>query len=893
MSAERAAPGPGPEPEERYLELLGEGRWEQAEDLLEALPVAERERLRALSEALLREFGNSPADSPFQPGARVGDLVLVRELGRGAMGMVWEARQPAVGRSVAVKFLYPVYALFDRHQRRFRREARAAARLRHPGIALVHDLGEVHATPFIVQELVPGGRSLRDELSRAAEEGAPTSAASRLPGLPAGHAERMARLFLAVAEALEHAHGRGVLHRDLKPANLLLTPEGGVKLVDFGLASLCDEATRSGQGEASGTPLYMAPELTHSRGAVRAGEDVDGRVDVYALGVSLLEALALPAGLPESQQQAWRRELLAGRPPDPRRVRAGVPADLAAVALAAAEPRADRRIPSAAELAAELRRVLAAEPVRCLGTYRRRRALWRLRRFRAPLAAAGIVLVLVLARGLGEGPLEVFASPALAEHHVDLARGWAREGDLDRARRHLERARFAWRGDAAGQPLLLLEAEEMLANLRLGDEVRAEERIESRPGLVEFATRRARGRLAQVAEPMVAAEAHLELGLLALLGEDGSAASEHLERGLALATAGLGEHDPTTLELRRARAESFLHTRRYDEAALEFEALHAIRVRNGGPTHVSAQVARADRGRAALALNHADTALEHLVPTWPVLRRRLGPAHAESLRAGLALARARVRRMDLAAAETTLAELEGILRAALPPGSRPWLEVRSEQAALRGLLGDAAGAEALQREIWREHLAHRGPEHPTTLHARADWALGAVSSGAVSGPEALELLLGCAAELLRVRGVGDARARLAVHRLARELGRHWDPDEVGTRLLEFPGAQPDRRLLRVNLLLGAGRAPECRDELLHYRDHELGPEPLQPHGVAFYRTYGEYLRQIGSVPNAGSQLRTSLLFTPLAWTAERADGLPVLVELERTPTPGYTFRYGN
>src|SRR5690606_25520173 len=139
------------------------------------------------------------------------------------------------------------------------------------------------------------------------------------------------------------------------------------------------------------------------------------------------------------------------------------------------------------------------------------------------------------------------------------------------------------------------------------------------------------------------------------------------------------------------------------------------------------------------------------------------------------------------------------------------------------------------------------------------WALSAVRSGALSGSAAQGALLEASAELLRVRGTGDARARFAVHRLARELGRRWDPDEIAPRLLSIPGAQADERLLRVNLLLGAGRAPECRADLIHYREHELGAEPLQPHGAVFYRAYGEYLRQVGNVINAQTQTRISML----------------------------------
>jgi len=203
---------------------------------------------------------------------RFGRYEILAELGRGAMGVVYKARDPKINRLVAVKTISLAGQPPEDEQEyreRFHREAEAAGRLSHPGIVTIFDVGEEPETraPYIVMEFV-GGQSLDKLLSREDR---------RLP------LEAALQLTHELAEALDCAHGQGVVHRDLKPANILLTEEGHAKIADFGIAKL-NLANHTLAGRALGTPAYMSPEQLN-------GEAVDGRSDLFSLGVVLYTIL--------------------------------------------------------------------------------------------------------------------------------------------------------------------------------------------------------------------------------------------------------------------------------------------------------------------------------------------------------------------------------------------------------------------------------------------------------------------------------------------------------------------------------------------------------------------------------------------------------------------------
>ncbi len=204
------------------------------------------------------------------PGATVGKYTIVRELGRGGMGRVYLASDAELGRNVALKVLAPHLLSDPRQRERLRREARAAAKLTHPGICTVYALEEIDGSLYISSEFI-NGRTLREEI----ESGTRPSAAD------------FARTALELAEVLASAHEAGVVHRDLKPENIMRTASGRWKILDFGLARVEQPDRPPGSfasipGMVLGTPAYMAPEQIN-------GGSIDARADVFALGVLLYE----------------------------------------------------------------------------------------------------------------------------------------------------------------------------------------------------------------------------------------------------------------------------------------------------------------------------------------------------------------------------------------------------------------------------------------------------------------------------------------------------------------------------------------------------------------------------------------------------------------------------
>jgi len=204
---------------------------------------------------------------PFSPGENVGSYRIVEKLGQGGMATVFKAFHPALERDVAIKVLHPAFKEDPSFLARFQREARIVAKLEHPHIVPVYDFSEHNGMAYLVMRYVEG-ETLKAHLKKG-------------PLPPA----RISEILKPVAEALAYAHGQGVLHRDIKPSNIMLTPEGGIFLTDFGLARMAQsgESTLS-QDMMIGTPQYMSPEQAK-------GDEVDERTDIYSLGVVLFEML--------------------------------------------------------------------------------------------------------------------------------------------------------------------------------------------------------------------------------------------------------------------------------------------------------------------------------------------------------------------------------------------------------------------------------------------------------------------------------------------------------------------------------------------------------------------------------------------------------------------------
>ncbi len=336
-----------------------------------------------------------PPTAALPPAEPLGDYRIVREIGRGGMGVVYEAVQLSLGRRVALKVLPFAAALNGRQLQRFRTEAQAAAQLHHTNIVPVYAVGCERGVHFYAMQLIDG-RPL-DELIREAHDAAPGGETVGMQAVPTVATSRgrgrevyrtAARLAVQVADALEYAHDAGVIHRDIKPANLLLDARGTVWVTDFGLAQVTTEANLTQTGDVFGTLRYMSPEQAAGRRS-----EVDHRTDVYSLGATLYELLTLEPAFPGQDRHALLNQILHAEPRPPRQVDPAVPAELETIILKAMAKAPADRYATAGELAADLRRFLDGRPVMARRPTLAERVRKWLRRHPAYVGAAVLLLV--------------------------------------------------------------------------------------------------------------------------------------------------------------------------------------------------------------------------------------------------------------------------------------------------------------------------------------------------------------------------------------------------------------------------------------------------------------------------------------------------------------------
>jgi serine/threonine protein kinase/formylglycine-generating enzyme required for sulfatase activity len=452
---------------------------EHADDIREMLPALALMEQAKSGDDRPGEGTKAAAPAAAPPLRQLGDYQILREVGRGGMGVVYEAQQLSLGRHVAIKVL-PARALLDaRDLARFQREARSAAKLHHTNIVPVFGVGEQDGLHYYVMQFIPGlgldvvlhelrrlrqprgtqaptqdeppghstnvardcspvdvarglltggtrrperpcdftvasdapaaerdeGRGMRDEGTQQDASDSSlvphpsslsSSATIRLPGQSEGSTlsesghqywQSVARVGVQVADALAYAASQGILHRDIKPSNLLLDDTGNVWVTDFGLAKATGDGDNlTHTGDIVGTLRYMAPERFNGQGDVRS--------DVYSLGLTLYEMLALRPAFDEKDRSKLVKQVMHDEPVRPRKVNPRVPRDLETVVLKAIARDLAHRYQTPAELAEDLKRFVEDRPVKARRVSEAER-LWRWRR-RNPLAAgllAGIVLV--------------------------------------------------------------------------------------------------------------------------------------------------------------------------------------------------------------------------------------------------------------------------------------------------------------------------------------------------------------------------------------------------------------------------------------------------------------------------------------------------------------------
>ncbi len=435
--------------------------------------------------------GTDPSAGGGGAPTQLGDYRIIREIGRGGMGIVYEAEQTALGRRVALKVLPPQAVRDEQKVRRFEREARAAAQLHHTNIVPVFEVGRENGVCFYAMQFIHGQgldevieeiRRLRAASSAGQVRPAPTpQAAAILSGFggpattepdSAVHRERAAQTELApgparnlpaagtglsgagsarapyyrsvagvgrqTALALAYAHGRGIVHRDIKPANLLLDGQGVVWVTDFGVAKTDDEGLTL-SGDVVGTLRYVAPE--------RFRGQCDARADVYALGLTLYELLALRPAFDARDRHHLMEQVKARDPPRPRDLDARIPRDLETIVLKAIDKDPDRRYQSAEALADDLRRFLDDEPIRARRTSLPERcARWARRNPAVAALMAAVALLLLLGTALAwylEARAVAAAELALSNEQLANDNAARAEGEKREAERRGEEARRA------------------------------------------------------------------------------------------------------------------------------------------------------------------------------------------------------------------------------------------------------------------------------------------------------------------------------------------------------------------------------------------------------------------------------------------------------------------
>ena len=348
----------------------------------------------------------------------LGGFRIVREVGRGGMGIVFEAEQISLRRRVALKVL-PFAATMDaRHLQRFHNEAQAAACLHHKNIVPVFSVGSERSVHFYAMQFIEGQslaesiaaqrRGLASGLALAPREthalgaltrprspGAVTqpiaTATTQAAPRDAAHYRRIAEWGIQAAEALEHAHCLGIVHRDIKPANLMIDGAGKLWVTDFGLARTTTDGGLTMTGDVLGTLRYMSPEQALAKHCL-----VDHRTDIYALGATLYELLTLRPAVDGMDREDILRKIAFEEPPLPRTSDRGIPADLETIVLKALAKEPDERYATAQEAADDLRFFLQDRPIHAKRPSFAQRAVKYVRRHKTVAWAVGAGLILAL-----------------------------------------------------------------------------------------------------------------------------------------------------------------------------------------------------------------------------------------------------------------------------------------------------------------------------------------------------------------------------------------------------------------------------------------------------------------------------------------------------------------
>lgn len=381
-----------------------------------------RDVLPAIQTMKGEAFGNRVSDDGVHAGQPltgvIGDFRIVREIGRGGMGVVYEAEQLSLGRRVALKTLPFAMALDPVRLNRFRNEAQAAAQLHHPNIVPVYAVGTERGVWYYAMQIVDG-RSLAEALadlrdgehndqticdgltetvSTSTDAGTSSQLRDAISESAGGSEFQFIRVAVDLcrqaARGLEHAHSMDIVHRDIKPGNLILDGTGRLWITDFGLARICNTSTVTATGDLIGTLAYMSPEQAMGNNAV-----IDHRSDIYSLGATLYELLTLRPVFEEENRAALLKRITTDEPTAPRKVNPLIPIDLETIILKCLAFDPAHRYRTTTELQTDLTSFLEDRPIAARRPSVAERALKWAKRHR-PLMYTGVAAILILMVGL-------------------------------------------------------------------------------------------------------------------------------------------------------------------------------------------------------------------------------------------------------------------------------------------------------------------------------------------------------------------------------------------------------------------------------------------------------------------------------------------------------------
>jgi eukaryotic-like serine/threonine-protein kinase len=696
-------------------------------------------------DATLASVGPQPATVGAKVPSTIGSYRIIRLLGEGGMGAVYEAEQDQPRRRVALKVIKSAWA--DRELlRRFELESQTLGRLHHPGIAQIYEAGAAEtgfgSQPFFAMEIIHGKRLI--EYAEAKH---------------LNTRQRLA-LMIQICEAVEHAHQRGIIHRDLKPGNILMEENGQPKILDFGLARVTDgdmQATRqTDMGQLLGTLAYMSPEQVTADPLA-----LDTRSDVYALGVILYELLA--GRLPYEVSRHVYEVVRTIQQVDPKplsSINRAYRGDIETIAAKALEKDKTRRYGSAAELAADIRRYLEDRPIAAKPAS----TSYQLRKFarrNKMLVTGTFVVFLTLIVGV-------------------VVSTW----QAVRARRAEVRAQAE---TATAQAVVDFLQNDLLAqasaNKQAGPKTKPDPDLKVRT-VLDRAAERIEGKFAK--QPEVEAEIHQTIGQtyndLGLYPE----ARQQLEQALTLRLRELGPDNPKTIETMLSLGLTALRQDKYAEAEeIDNRALEISRRVLGPENPVTLKCTSAvvnlylAQHKAAQTEALAKQALE-------ISRRVLGPEHPDTLDAAGNLAASYAGQGKYAQDAALLAPVLEISRRVLGPEHPETLYYLRCLSYAYVMQGKEAQADEIDQQLLQILRRDLGPEHPDTLTAMYNVTSGDLREG--KNAEAEELASDALEIKRRIFGPEDRRTLNSMRQLAKAYqgqGRYAEAEELDAKVLEI------------------------------------------------------------------------------------------------------------